>query len=69
MCVLGHIIDFQAVQRDIFTPLFLGATLLVPSKEDIQHERLAEWFEAHLPTTTHLTPVSSNSQRQRFLDY
>lgn len=50
-------IAHDPVQRDIFTPLFLGAQLLVPSKEDIQHERLAEWFREHKPTVTHLTPA------------
>ncbi|KAI3319047.1 putative aminoadipate protein [Xylariaceae sp. AK1471] len=45
------------IQRDIFTPLFLGAKLLVPAKEDIQHEKLAEWFREHKPTVTHLTPA------------
>ncbi|KAH0542855.1 putative NRPS-like protein biosynthetic cluster [Glutinoglossum americanum] len=50
-------IAHDPVQRDIFTPLFLGAQLLVPSKEDIQHEKLAEWMRAHKPTVTHLTPA------------
>lgn len=50
-------IAHDPVQRDIFTPLFLGAQLLVPSKEDIQHEKLAEWFRDHQPTVTHLTPA------------
>lgn len=50
-------IAHDPIQRDIFTPLFLGAQLLVPSKEDIQHERLAEWFRDHQPTVTHLTPA------------
>lgn len=50
-------IAHDPVQRDIFTPLFLGAQLLVPSKEDIQHEKLAEWFRDHNPTVTHLTPA------------
>ncbi|KAI1803549.1 large subunit of L-aminoadipate-semialdehyde dehydrogenase [Daldinia bambusicola] len=45
------------VQRDIFTPLFLGAQLLVPSREDIQHEKLAEWMREWKPTVTHLTPA------------
>lgn len=45
------------VQRDIFTPLFLGAQLLVPSREDIQHEKLAEWMREMKPTVTHLTPA------------
>ncbi|OAX80970.1 L-aminoadipate-semialdehyde dehydrogenase [Emergomyces africanus] len=50
-------IAHDPVQRDIFTPLYLGAQLLVPSKEDIQHERLAEWMSEHKPTVTHLTPA------------
>jgi L-2-aminoadipate reductase len=50
-------IAHDPIQRDMFTPLFLGAQLLVPSKEDIQNERLAEWMKAHGPTVTHLTPA------------
>lgn len=50
-------IAHDPVQRDVFTPLFLGAQLLVPSKEDIQHEKLAEWMREHGPTVTHLTPA------------
>ncbi|KAL2157963.1 hypothetical protein VTH06DRAFT_4772 [Thermothelomyces fergusii] len=50
-------IAHDPVQRDIFTPLFLGAQLLVPSREDIQHEKLAEWMRDHKPTVTHLTPA------------
>ncbi|KAL2271357.1 hypothetical protein VTJ83DRAFT_728 [Remersonia thermophila] len=50
-------IAHDPIQRDIFTPLFLGAQLLVPSREDIQHEKLAEWFREHKPTVTHLTPA------------
>ncbi|KAK3329989.1 hypothetical protein B0H66DRAFT_508823 [Apodospora peruviana] len=50
-------IAHDPVQRDIFTPLFLGGQLLVPSREDIQHEKLAEWMREHKPTVTHLTPA------------
>ena len=50
-------IAHDPVQRDVFTPLFLGAQLLVPSKEDIQHQKLAEWMRKHKPTITHLTPA------------
>ncbi len=39
------------------TPLFLGAQLLIPAKEDIQHEKLSEWMNRWAPTTTHLTPA------------
>ncbi|KAF2745813.1 large subunit of L-aminoadipate-semialdehyde dehydrogenase [Sporormia fimetaria CBS 119925] len=50
-------IAHDPIQRDIFTPLFLGAQLLVPSKEDIQHEKLAEWMRRYGATVTHLTPA------------
>ncbi|KAH7116720.1 hypothetical protein B0J11DRAFT_99255 [Dendryphion nanum] len=50
-------IAHDPIQRDIFTPLFLGARLLVPSKEDIQHELLAVWMRRHGATVTHLTPA------------
>ena len=50
-------IAHDPIQRDIFTPLFLGAELLVPSKDDIQNERLAEWMQDHGATVTHLTPA------------
>jgi L-aminoadipate-semialdehyde dehydrogenase len=50
-------IAHDPIQRDIFTPMFLGAQLLVPSKEDIQHEKLAEWMRKYGATVTHLTPA------------
>lgn len=50
-------IAHDPIQRDMFTPLFLGAQLLVPSKNDIQNERLAEWMKEHGATVTHLTPA------------
>jgi L-2-aminoadipate reductase len=50
-------IAHDPIQRDMFTPLFLGAQLLVPAKDDIQNERLAEWMAAHGATVTHLTPA------------
>ena len=50
-------IAHDPIQRDIFTPLFFGAQLIIPAKEDIQHKRLAEWMRAYQPTVTHLTPA------------
>ncbi|KAE8148773.1 hypothetical protein BDV25DRAFT_12114 [Aspergillus avenaceus] len=50
-------IAHDPIQRDIFTPLFLGARLLVPAREDIQNERLAEWMQEYGATVTHLTPA------------
>lgn len=50
-------IAHDPIQRDIFTPLFLGAQLLVPAREDIQNEKLAEWMRQYGATVTHLTPA------------
>lgn len=51
-------IAHDPIQRDMFTPLFLGATLLVPTRDDIGTPgRLAEWMGEHGATVTHLTPA------------
>ncbi|CCT65927.1 probable alpha-aminoadipate reductase large subunit [Fusarium fujikuroi] len=54
-CLSG--IAHDPIQRDIMTPLALGASLILPAKEDIQHVRLSEWMRKWSPTTTHLTPA------------
>ena len=42
----------------VFTPLFFGAQLYVPTPEDIGTPgRLAEWMAEHQVTVTHLTPA------------
>lgn len=51
-------IAHDPIQRDIFTPLFLGAQLLVPTSDDIGTPgRLAEWMCENHATITHLTPA------------
>ncbi|CAZ85576.1 unnamed protein product [Tuber melanosporum] len=51
-------IAHDPIQRDIFTPLFLGAKLLVPTADDIGTPgRLAEWMDENCATVTHLTPA------------
>jgi formyltetrahydrofolate-dependent phosphoribosylglycinamide formyltransferase len=51
-------IAHDPIQRDIFTPLFLGACLVVPTGDDIGTPgRLAEWCAAKEVTVTHLTPA------------
>ncbi|KAI9362960.1 hypothetical protein DFJ73DRAFT_811755 [Zopfochytrium polystomum] len=51
-------IAHDPIQRDIFTPLFLGAQLHIPTAEDIGTPgRLAEWMAEHAVTVTHLTPA------------
>ncbi|KAI8911192.1 hypothetical protein DFJ77DRAFT_549925 [Powellomyces hirtus] len=51
-------IAHDPIQRDIFTPLFLGAQLRIPTSEDIGNPgRLAEWMAHHGITVTHLTPA------------
>ena len=60
-------IAHDPIQRDstsflshsiVFTPLFLGAQLHIPTAEDIGSPgRLAEWMAEHTITVTHLTPA------------
>ncbi|CCG84356.1 protein of unknown function [Taphrina deformans PYCC 5710] len=51
-------IAHDPIQRDMFTPLFLGATLVVPTSEDIGVPgRLAEWCAEKKVSVTHLTPA------------
>lgn len=51
-------IAHDPIQRDMFTPLFLGAQLLVPTSDDIGTPgRLAEWMGIHGASVTHLTPA------------
>ena len=51
-------IAHDPIQRDIFTPIFLGAELHIPTSEDIGIPgRLAEWMSAQGITVTHLTPA------------
>ncbi|EJD05378.1 large subunit of L-aminoadipate-semialdehyde dehydrogenase [Fomitiporia mediterranea MF3/22] len=51
-------IAHDPIQRDMFTPLFLGASLHVPTAEDIGTPgRLAEWMADSQVTVTHLTPA------------
>lgn len=51
-------IAHDPIQRDMFTPLFLGATLLIPTPDDIGTPgKLAEWMSTYGATVTHLTPA------------
>lgn len=51
-------IAHDPIQRDMFTPLFLGASLHVPTADDIGTPgRLAEWMADSEVTVTHLTPA------------
>ncbi|EEQ42879.1 L-aminoadipate-semialdehyde dehydrogenase [Candida albicans WO-1] len=51
-------IAHDPIQRDMFTPLFLGAQLLVPTADDIGTPgKLADWMAKYGATVTHLTPA------------
>lgn len=55
---LGH----DPLLRDIFTPLCLGATLCVPTQEEIlQPGGLARWLKAERVSVTHITPAMSQA--------
>ncbi|CAO3670007.1 unnamed protein product [Umbelopsis vinacea] len=63
-------IAHDPIQRDIFTPLFFGAQLHVPTTEDIGIPgQLATWMNKAQVTVTHLTPamgqlLSSHAQTE-----
>lgn len=51
-------IAHDPIQRDMFTPLFLGAQLLVPTADDIGTPgKLADWMAEYGASVTHLTPA------------
>lgn len=53
----------------VFTPLFFGAELHIPTSEDIGVPgKLAEWMAEHEVTITHLTPgINFHSHCQAFI--
>eukprot|EP00043_Microstomoeca_roanoka_P019450 m.219113 g.219113 ORF g.219113 m.219113 type:complete len:1307 (+) comp16996_c4_seq1:173-4093(+) len=51
-------IAHDPIQRDVFTPIFLGATIHIPDVEDIVNPgALAKWVARSEVTVTHLTPA------------
>jgi amino acid adenylation domain-containing protein len=50
-------LSFNPLHREIFTSLWLGATICVPDSEDMVPGRLAEWMGRERVTVTHLTPA------------
>jgi amino acid adenylation domain-containing protein len=49
---------YNHLHRDIFTSLYLGATLYIPKPEIARSsEQLAEWFQQNQITIVHLTPA------------
>ncbi|PHH85060.1 hypothetical protein CDD83_973 [Cordyceps sp. RAO-2017] len=50
-------IAHDPIQRDIFTPLFFGAKIIIPPAEVISYELLAGWMKENALTVTHLTPA------------
>lgn len=51
-------IAHDPLQRDIFTPLFFGATIYIPTQEDIvQPGQLSKWMNDHQITVTCMTPA------------
>jgi amino acid adenylation domain-containing protein len=45
------------LQRDLFTPLWVGATLCIPDPESIGTPKLAQWMAKEEVTFAHLTPA------------
>ena len=57
--IISHNVEMltRHAKRDIFTPLFLGAHIIIPPADVITYELLAEWMQEHSVTVTHLTPA------------
>ena len=55
-CMLSSL-SHDPLQRDIFTPLWLGATLCIPSDDLIGTSKLAEWMAKERISFAHLTPA------------
>ena len=54
-CMLSGLVH-DPLHRDIFTPLCMGATLLVPTQEQYNSYNIKACLQAHQVTTLHLTP-------------
>ncbi len=50
---LGH----DPLQRDVFSSICIGATLVIPEPDDIAPYRLARWLRKNAITFVHLTPA------------
>jgi len=51
-------LGYNHLQRDVFTPLALGATLHIPEPEVVKEPvRLIEWLDRNAITLLHLTPA------------
>lgn len=50
-------LSHDPLQRDIFTPLWLGATICIPDPEIIGTAQLADWIAKEQVTFAHLTPA------------
>jgi amino acid adenylation domain-containing protein len=54
-CMLSSLVH-DPLQRDIFTPLCLGATLCVPNEDELNANRISSWLAQNRVTVLHLTP-------------
>ncbi len=53
-------LSHDPLMRDIFTPLSIGAVLLIPEQDDIYGPgRLLAWFKKVQPSVAHMTPAMS----------
>src|SRR5262249_11765255 len=51
-------LGYDPLLRDIFTPLWIGASLFIPGSKDLDNGgRLAEWMNQKAISIVHLTPA------------
>ncbi len=60
---------YDAILRDIFTPLFVGGTICIPVKKDIVFDssRLSEWIEDEAINVLHCTPTIFRNIRKEMI--
>lgn len=50
-------ISYDPLQREIFTPLQIGATICIPDSENLTPDRLGKWMREKKISIAHLTPA------------
>ncbi len=50
-------LSHDPLQRDLFTPLYLGAAICIPGPEEVAPARLAAWMARERVSVAHLTPA------------
>ncbi|MGD2092436.1 MAG: amino acid adenylation domain-containing protein [Candidatus Aminicenantes bacterium] len=61
-------LSHDPLHRDMFTPLWLGATICIPDPDDIEAGRIADWMKETKINIAHLTPAMGQLLTQNASD-